>query len=165
MNPKTILVVDDEFYTAEILSSVLEDEGFRVLTAVNGRDGLDKLKLSPIDLVILDIMMPIMNGAEMARTMRGDPVLANVPVLITSALSEAVAQEMVQRYQGFLRKPFQIQSVLAQVRTILQDADRQMARVGRPESIRQEAREHWSGRRLAEDENARSPEENQGERR
>ena len=127
MNPKTILVVDDEFYTAEILTFVLEGEGFRVLTAVNGRDGLDKLKLSPIDLVILDIMMPIMNGAEMARVMQDDPVLANVPVLITSALSESVAQGMVERYQGFLRKPFQIQSVLTQVRAILEDADRQMA--------------------------------------
>ena len=123
MIPKTILVVDDEFYTAEILTFVLQTEGYRVLTAVNGRDGLDKLRLSPVDLVILDIMMPIMNGGEMARAMQADQVLANVPILITSALSEHVVQGMVDRYQGFLRKPFQIKSVLAQVRSILRDAD------------------------------------------
>lgn len=127
MHPKTILVVDDEFYTAEILTFVLEGEGYRVLTAVNGRDGLDKLKLSPIDLVILDIMMPIMNGAEMARAMQADPVLAGVPILVTSALSESVVKGMVGRYQGFLRKPFQIESVLAQVRAILMDQDKQTA--------------------------------------
>jgi DNA-binding response OmpR family regulator len=127
MNPKTILVVDDEFYTAEILTFVLEEEGYRVLTAVNGRDGLDKLKLSPVDLVILDIMMPIMNGAEMARAMQMDQVLANVPILVTSALSENTVQAMVDRYQGFLRKPFHIQTVVSQVSTLLKAAERRLA--------------------------------------
>jgi len=127
MNPKTILVVDDEYYSAEILSFVLESEGHRVLTAVNGRDGLDKLKLSPIDLVILDVMMPIMNGAEMALAMQADPALARLPILITSAMSEAVLQGMFNRYQGYLRKPFQMSQVLAAVSSLLSDEDRQPA--------------------------------------
>jgi DNA-binding response OmpR family regulator len=127
MNQKTILVVDDEFYTAEILTFVLESEDYRVLGAVNGRDGLDKLKLSPVDLVILDVMMPIMNGAEMARAMEADPALAGVPILITSALSEPVVKSMFSRYQGFLRKPFQMESVLAAVRALLFPADKKLA--------------------------------------
>ena len=127
MNPKTILVVDDEYYSAEILSFVLESEGYRVLTAVNGRDGLDKLKLSPIDLVILDVMMPIMNGAEMALAMQADPALTRLPILITSAMSEAVLQGMFNRYQGYLRKPFQMSQVLAAVSSLLSDEDRQPA--------------------------------------
>ena len=127
MNPKTILVVDDEFYAAEILTFVLESEGYRVLTAVNGRDGLDKLKLSPIDLVILDVMMPIMNGAEMAHAMRADPALARLPILITSAVSEAVFRAMFDRYQGFLRKPFRMPEVLAAVSSLLSDENRRSA--------------------------------------
>jgi len=124
MNPKTILVVDDDFSTAEILTFVLENEGYRVLTAFNGKDGLDKLRLSSVDLVILDVMMPIMNGAEMAHAMKPDPAPGNVPVLITSALPETTVQDMFGRYQGFLRKPFQMESVLALVRAILTDADK-----------------------------------------
>jgi DNA-binding response OmpR family regulator len=127
MNPKTILVVDDDFSTAEILAFVLENEGYRVLTAFNGQNGLDKLKLSSVDLVILDVMMPIMNGAEMAQAMKSDLAPGNVPVLITSALPEITVQGMVGRYRGFLRKPFQMELVLALVRAILTDADKQLA--------------------------------------
>jgi two-component system alkaline phosphatase synthesis response regulator PhoP len=127
MNPKTILVVDDEFSTTEILTFVLEHEGYRVLTSFNGRDGLDKLRLSPVALVILDVMMPIMNGAEMARAMKSDPELSSVPVLITSALSEATVQGMFEGYHGFLRKPFRMESVLAMVQAILADADKRRA--------------------------------------
>lgn len=123
MNPKTILVVDDEFHSAEILTFVLESEGYRVLGAVNGRDGLGKLKLSQVDLVILDVMMPIMSGVEMAHAMQFDSELGEVPVLITTALAESAVQGMFGRYRGFLRKPFQIMSVLSLVRSILSDTD------------------------------------------
>jgi CheY-like chemotaxis protein len=121
MNLKTILVVDDEFYTAEILTFVLESRGYRVLGAFNGRDGLEKLKHTPVDLIILDVMMPIMNGAEMARALRADQGLSQIPVLITSALPQSAVEEMFEHFDGFLRKPFQISAVLESVCRLLGD--------------------------------------------
>ena len=119
MTLKTILVVDDEFYTAEILTFVLESEGYRVLGAFNGRDGLEKLKHAAVDLIILDVMMPIMNGAEMASALRANEALSRVPVLITTALSESVVTGMFERFDGFLRKPFLVGAVLEHVRKML----------------------------------------------
>jgi DNA-binding response OmpR family regulator len=119
MKPSTILVVDDEFYTAEILTFVLESQGYRVLGAFNGRDGLEKLKLSAVDLIILDVMMPIMDGAEMARALDEDHTLATIPRLVTSALSEATVRGMFAHIDGFLRKPFLMETVTSQVRALL----------------------------------------------
>lgn len=121
MTLKTILVVDDEFYTAEILTFVLETKGYRVLGAFNGRDGLEKLKHTAVDLIILDVMMPIMNGAEMARALRADDGLAGIPLLITSALAQTAVEDMFEHFDGFLRKPFQIEAVLESVGNLLDD--------------------------------------------
>jgi CheY-like chemotaxis protein len=119
MKPSTILVVDDEFYTAEILTFVLEAQGYRVLGAFNGRDGLEKLKLTHVDLIILDVMMPIMDGAEMARVLSADPRLSAIPLLVTSALSEVSVRGMFGHFDGFLRKPFLMESVITQVKSLL----------------------------------------------
>lgn len=119
MSPKTILVVEDESHAAEVLAFVLEREGYRVLDAVNGRDGLNKLKLSPVDLIILDIAMPIMNGVEMASALRCDSLLRSVPVVITSALPESAVHGMTDCYRAFLRKPFPLGSLLSLVGSIL----------------------------------------------
>lgn len=121
MVPKTILVVDDEFYAAEILTFVLEDEGYRVLSAFNGRDGLEKIKRTGVDLIVLDVMMPIMNGAEMARALRADSALAAIPILVTSALPEPTIQGMFGHLDGFLRKPFQLKAAITAVRRLLHD--------------------------------------------
>ena len=119
MKAKTILVVDDEFFTSEILAFVLEDVGYRVLSAFNGSDALDKLELTPADLIILDVMMPIMNGAEFASVVRADPRLGSIPILITSALSESRVRSMFGHIDGFLRKPFVMDTALSLVRAML----------------------------------------------
>ena len=119
MDVKTILVVDDEFYNAEVLVFVLEEEGYRVLTASNGRDALDKLIVTDIDLVVLDMMMPIMDGPELGRIMRRDEKLAVIPILMTSALTDAGVRAQFDQFDAILRKPFQISQVLEQVRTLL----------------------------------------------
>ena len=121
MVPKTILVVDDEFYAAEILTFVLEDEGYRVLSAFNGRDALEKIRRTGVDLIVLDVMMPIMNGAEMARAVRADTTLASIPILVTSALPEQTIQGMFGYLDGFLRKPFQMKAAITAVRRLLGD--------------------------------------------
>jgi CheY-like chemotaxis protein len=102
----TILVVDDEFGIPDVMAAVLGDEGYRVVTAANGRQGLDRAARERPDLVILDLMMPIMDGCAMLEAMRADPDLRDIPVLMISGLSEEAVRARCQGYAAFLRKPF-----------------------------------------------------------
>ncbi|MFP5407185.1 MAG: response regulator, partial [Gammaproteobacteria bacterium] len=103
MEAKTILVVDDEFGNAEVLLLVLKEEGYRAVSAANGRQGLEMLSRLKVDLVILDLMMPIMNGAEMAAAMRASPQFSDIPILMISGLSEGGVRQQFDDYDAFLR--------------------------------------------------------------
>jgi len=117
---KTILVVDDELANAEVLSLVFEEEGFRVFCAANGHNGLQRaLEIQP-DLVILDHLMPTLDGAAMGRAMRASPWLATVPILMNSSLPEQEVRERFDGYNGFLRKPYSIDAMLTLVRALLE---------------------------------------------
>lgn len=119
MKKRTILIVDDEYYNAEVLAFVLEDEGYRVLCAANGEDALEKLRRTAIDLVIADLMMPIMDGAELGKAMRQDAALAAIPLILNSALPEARVRQSFDQFDAFLRKSFQMREALAQVCSLL----------------------------------------------
>lgn len=109
---RTILVVEDEFGIADVLTSVLEDEGYRVYAAGNGRRGLERLAEVKPDLVVLDFMMPLMDGAAMGQAMRADPAHAPVPIVMISSVPEAVVRARFDGYAAFLRKPFRIPTFL-----------------------------------------------------
>ena len=108
----TVLVVDDEFGVAELFDAILTDEGHRVLTAINGRHGLELLGQERPDLVFLDYMMPVMDGAAMLQAMAADPALPAVPVVMMSSMPEATVAERCSGYVSFLRKPFRIAQVV-----------------------------------------------------
>jgi CheY-like chemotaxis protein len=115
-----ILVVDDEFSVAEVLQSVLADAGHEVVTAVNGRQGLKLLGKRRPDLVLLDFMMPIMDGPAMLKAMREDPAYRNVPAVVMSSLPESVVAEAARgMYAAFLRKSFKLAAVTNTVKTVL----------------------------------------------
>lgn len=116
---QTVLVVDDEFGVAEVVQSILEDEGYRVATAINGKQALARLgELTP-DLIILDYMMPIMDGTQTLAAIRNDPAFANLPVIMMSSLEEAAVRETCTGYNSFLRKPFRAAMVLKVVAQLL----------------------------------------------
>ncbi|HLM73850.1 MAG TPA: response regulator [Polyangiaceae bacterium] len=117
---KTILVVDDEFGIADTLSSVLIDEGYRVMVAMNGEQGLARMGEAKPDLVIVDFMMPVKSGPDMIRDMKASEELAGIPVVVMSAVSEAMVREECE-FTAFLRKPFDLDSLLATVSRILRD--------------------------------------------
>lgn len=117
---KTILVVDDEFGIADTLSSILTDEGYRVMVAMNGAEGLDRIREMKPDLVIVDFMMPVKSGPDMIRDMKASEELAGIPVVVMSAVSEAMVREECE-FTAFLRKPFDLDSLLATVSRILRD--------------------------------------------
>ena len=115
-----ILVVDDEFSVAEVIQSALDDSGHEVVMAVNGRQGLERLSERPPDLVIVDFMMPIMDGPAMLRAMKQDPAHCNIPAVIMSSLPEsAVAQAASGMYAAFLRKPFKLAAIVGVVNSVL----------------------------------------------
>jgi CheY-like chemotaxis protein len=107
----TVLVVDDEFGIAELFEAILEDEGHRVLTASNGRHGLEVLAKERPDVVFLDYMMPVMDGANMLRRMTADQKLQHIPVVMMSSIPEAAVAERCSGYVKFMRKPFDVSQV------------------------------------------------------
>jgi CheY-like chemotaxis protein len=115
---KTILVIDDEFAIADVLISLLTDEGYRVVTAPNGQEGLALLAESRPDLVLLDLMMPLMDGREVLRQMRADPESMHIPVILMSAAcSPAVLATLGA--EAYLEKPFRLDVLLATLERLL----------------------------------------------
>ena len=107
-----VLVVDDEFGVADLIDAILTDEGHRVLTAANGRQGLEMLAKEPLDLVFLDYMMPVMDGSVMLRTVMDSPKLQKIPFVMMSSMPEASVAERCSGYVAFMRKPFRIAEVI-----------------------------------------------------
>ena len=115
-----ILVVDDEFSVAEVLQSVLADSGHEVITAVNGRQALERLDERRPDLVLLDFMMPIMDGPALLRAMRQHPSYRDIPAVVMSSLPKrVVAQAAGGLFSAILRKPFKLAAVIETVETVL----------------------------------------------
>jgi CheY-like chemotaxis protein len=115
----TVLVVDDEFGIVDVLETILTDEGYRIVTACNGKQGLERLSAEKFDLVLLDFMMPILGGGEMFRTMAAEPAYRHIPVIMMSSLREDVIAEKCQGYAAFLHKPFRTTSVLSTIARVL----------------------------------------------
>ena len=104
-----LLVVDDNEDNRYTLTRRLKREGYsRIATAENGREAIEKMKSGPVDLVLLDIMMPQMNGYEVLEHMKSDPALRNIPVIMISALDEidSVIRCIELGAEDYLAKPF-----------------------------------------------------------
>ena len=113
------MVVEDEFGAAEVLMAALEDEGYRVVLAANGRQALDRLAEAHPDLIVADYMMPIMDGAALALAVRSDPAHGHVPIIITSAVGEQAIRQRFTDYQAYLRKPFGVDELVQSVRKLV----------------------------------------------
>ena len=117
---RTVLIVEDEFAIAELLEMVLADEGYRVLTAANGRQGLQRLAEDPRpELVISDYMMPILDGAEMLRAMQATELQRDIPCIVMSSIPEETVKERIGNYAAFVRKPFQLAAMIQLVAAVL----------------------------------------------
>ncbi|WP_224245359.1 response regulator [Hyalangium gracile] len=99
-----ILIVDDEFGIVEALSDFLQDEGYRTVIALNGRQALEKMAAERPSLVLLDYMMPVMNGPAVLEAMKADSLLSAVPVVLMSASPPRSWKHLPAT--AFLPKPF-----------------------------------------------------------
>ena len=114
-----VLVVEDEFGIAELFDVVLTEEGYRVLTAMNGKLGLEMLVKERPDMVFMDYMMPVMDGSVMLAAMAADPVLQHIPVVLMSSMPETQVAERCSGYTRFMRKPFKLAQVLTLTKQLL----------------------------------------------
>jgi class 3 adenylate cyclase len=108
MNPK-ILIVDDEPFNLDYLEQELEDLHYDIITARDGREALNKVKREHPDLILLDIMMPVMDGFSVLAQLKADPDLRNIAVIVISAMNdlESVIKGIKQGAEDYLPKPFE----------------------------------------------------------
>ncbi|HSD27809.1 MAG TPA: response regulator, partial [Vicinamibacteria bacterium] len=133
--PATILVVDDLPANRELMSRRLERSGFRVVCAASGPEALDLLKRGPVDLVLLDIMMPGMTGFEVLKTVRLARSPAALPVIMVTAKtdSEDVVEALSLGANDYVTKPVEYPVALARIRAHL--GVREAARAGASRAV------------------------------
>lgn len=120
----TILLVDDYIPNQYTIQSMLEENGFEVSTAINGRDALRLLEKSSFDLIISDISMPVMDGISFVRQLRLQAHTCHIPVIMLTASSDPADYAISKQIgiQGFLTKPVTVNELVAAVNGELANA-------------------------------------------
>lgn len=121
MSKQRILVVEDEHSLQEILSYNLQAEGFEVLTANDGQQGLNKAQTMLPDLIVLDLMLPVIDGLTVCRQLRANSRTKNIRILMLTAKSEEI-DEIVGFNMGaddYVAKPFKVKPLLSRIKALL----------------------------------------------
>ena len=126
-DPKRILVVDDDPDFNSSLSAILKKNGFNTEAAYDGKEGLEKMRADRPDLVILDVMMPVMDGYTACRTMKGDDALADIPVILLTAVGSHISSTKYTHQDGmdteaddYVSKPTTPEEILRSVKNLLE---------------------------------------------
>jgi CheY-like chemotaxis protein len=116
-----LLVVEDEPALQKVLAMRLGMEGFEVRTASDGQEALDRIGEERPELVLTDLMMPVMDGAELTRRIKADPVLRDIPVMILTALKEQRERDHLISLgaDGFAAKPYSSPELTRKIRELL----------------------------------------------
>jgi CheY-like chemotaxis protein len=112
-----ILVVEDEPENRLLIGMVLSTEGYQVIPAVDGADALARMAQELPDLILLDLMMPQMNGFEVLERLRADPATVSVPVIVLTALAQErdIERAVSIGAQGYVIKPFEPDELLKHI--------------------------------------------------
>jgi CheY-like chemotaxis protein len=116
-----ILVIDDDQAMRNMLETVLLDEGYSVILARNGKEGLELAARQRPALVLLDLMMPVMDGWQFLEAIKQMPEIADLPVLLLSASRQLTHTAKENPVKGFLPKPFELAKLLAYIDEYKQD--------------------------------------------
>lgn len=116
-----ILVVDDEADTLELLRTLLESEGYAIETAADGESALERVRAGRPDLILLDVMMPEMDGLEVCDRLRFDPATRDVPIIFLTAKHDAAfrSRASILDAYAYIEKPFAPDALLAEIRNCL----------------------------------------------
>ena len=123
MKQKKILIADDNEHVRESLASILEDEGYALWIAKDGAEALRKTREVSPDILILDVMMPEMNGYEVCQTIKSDPDLKKTFVLMLSAKGQETERERGKEVGAdeYFVKPFNPSELVARIKNVLDD--------------------------------------------
>jgi twitching motility two-component system response regulator PilH len=119
-----VLVVDDSATAREMLVAELQRAGFRVMAAADGAEAMEHIKVTPPALVITDLIMPRVNGYELCRNIKSDPLTKNVPVIMCSTKAEEFDRYwgMKQGADAYITKPYQPKDMINAVKYLLEEA-------------------------------------------
>lgn len=123
---KTILIVEDEISIRKVLFDVLEKHNFSIIVAENGKEGVTQALTKHPDLILLDLLMPVMDGMEAFKTIRQDAWGARVPVIILTNLNatdEKVVRDMVTERPAYylIKSDWEINDVVKKIKEVLKD--------------------------------------------
>ncbi len=120
---KKIFLADDESGFVSTLTSRLEFEGFEITTAPDGKAALEMIPGEKPDLILLDIMMPAMNGYQVCRILKEDPETSSIPILMLTAKSQESDKfwRAEAGADGYITKPFDMDELIAEMRTLLNE--------------------------------------------
>jgi two-component system alkaline phosphatase synthesis response regulator PhoP len=116
-----VLVVDDDPDLAAVCSLILQSEGFETTVANNGVEAYDKLAAVKVDAILLDVMMPVMDGLTVCRMVKEDPRTEQVPVIVMSASEKLREQARVANADAVISKPFNIDDLVLAVSSLVAD--------------------------------------------
>ncbi|MDI6900982.1 MAG: LytTR family DNA-binding domain-containing protein [Anaerosomatales bacterium] len=125
-DPINVLVVDDDVSIQEMIRMGLEADGMRVLDAGDGAEALEVLEREPVDVVLLDIMMPRVDGWMALMEIRNNPLTADIPVIMLTAKTQDLAKILAfkQGVQQYVTKPFNLMELSARVRSLVKSRPR-----------------------------------------
>jgi two-component system cell cycle response regulator len=120
-----ILCVDDDPANLKLLENILVPRGYEVVSAANGEDALQKIKTRTIDLVLLDLMMPGMDGLQVSRKIKDNKRYRNIPIIMLTAYTgaEAYIKSLSNEVFAYLQKPFEVEELVRNVRAALGQAE------------------------------------------
>lgn len=122
---KMILIADDDPINLTMLKSVISKAGYSVLTADNGTEALEIARIQTPDVIVLDIMMPNMDGTEVAATLKKDPRTRAIPIILLSSLvsTQEERNKVKKGFVSYLSKPFDREKLLNEIRGRLVERD------------------------------------------
>ncbi len=121
MNKRKVLIIEDDRDIVEMLEYHLQEAGYETVSALNGRDGITLATKQQPDLIILDIMLPVVDGFEVCRTLKKDDAVANIPIIILSAKSQET-DKIIGLELGaddYVTKPFSPRELIARTKAVL----------------------------------------------
>jgi DNA-binding response OmpR family regulator len=119
-----VLCIDDYPDMIMLMKDILTKYGYHVIGALSGKEGLEKMRTEKPDVILLDLMMPEVEGWEVYRQMKRDTELREIPVIIVTAkgdkMEETIARE-IAKVDDFIRKPFDVHTLVDRVREVLKE--------------------------------------------
>ncbi|HJW84116.1 MAG TPA: response regulator [Anaerolineae bacterium] len=119
---KRVVCIEDEPEMVDLVKLILGRKGFELIGAMGGREGLEKIKSIKPDLVLLDLMMPDMDGWEVYQQMKADPEMQHIPVIVVTAKAQSIDKVLglhIAKVDDYVTKPFGPQELLQSVEKVL----------------------------------------------